>query len=86
MKDRNKFSNKNPIFYLAMIDTKGLFRDAIIVVTLNIVSNKTTLDKVKHVKLWGKVILSKFGDQNKLLSPLVISTAEKIISICNNEN
>ena len=70
----------------SIIQTRKIHKNAIIVVTLNIVSNKTTLDKVKHVKLWGKVILSKFGDQNKLLSPLVISTAEKIISICNNEN
>ena len=70
----------------SIIQTRKIHNNAIIVVTLNIVSNKTTLDKVKHVKLWGKIILSKFGDQNKLLSPLVISTAEKIISICNNEN
>ena len=70
----------------SIIQTRKIHKNAIIVVTLNIVSNKTTLDKVKHVKLWGKIILSKFGDQNKLLSPLVISTAEKIISICNNEN
>ena len=70
-----------------IIQTIKVQQNAIIVATLNIVKNKTALHKVKHA-----IYIKKFHfeqicrSKQKLLSPLVISTVEKIISTCNKEN